>query len=108
MDPESIGETIQATVAPIVQAAVEDPSQYLIAYTALLVMALIPIYFASHHSASKDVEKESISSADAAMFPVYASCSLFGLYVLFKVFNCVFKVFFSGSIYSLVKGWFEF
>lgn len=22
---------------------------------------------------------------DAAMFPVYASCSLFGLYILFKV-----------------------
>ena len=30
---------------------------------------------------------ESMSKKDAAMFPIIASCTLFGLYVFFKVFD---------------------
>ncbi len=73
------------TTPASVDEAAEHVLEFIIAYVALLVMAVVPIYFGSYASAAKGHEKERISSSDAAMFPVYASCSLFGLYLLFKV-----------------------
>jgi len=70
------------------------------AYCALLVMALVPIYVGSHLSLDpvkeegkgqgqgqeqeKEKEKERISRSDAQWFPVYGSMMLFSLYLLFK------------------------
>lgn len=65
-----------------------------IAYGALVVMALLPIFFGSHrsvkaHKDSKDSNEkpEMMTGRDAAMFPLIASASLFGIYLVFKIFS---------------------
>eukprot|EP00041_Stephanoeca_diplocostata_P012949 m.220375 g.220375 ORF g.220375 m.220375 type:complete len:409 (-) comp19159_c0_seq1:182-1408(-) len=79
------------------KATQEFPEGMLLAYTMLLLMAIIPIYVGSHLSVvqqekqkNKDEDTEEVevmTSNDAMMFPLVASCALFGLYVLFKVFG---------------------
>jgi minor histocompatibility antigen H13 len=69
-----------------------------LAYGSIIFMALIPIYFGSFLSL-KTIAKESISRKDSLMFPVIASCFLFGLYLLFKIFqkdwiNLIFLIYF--------------
>jgi hypothetical protein len=68
-----------------------DPENALfIAYTALVLLALIPIYAGSFSSvkkvcSSKDSEDESseiVSFEDAKMFPVYGSAALLSLYLV--------------------------
>ncbi|XP_065182967.1 minor histocompatibility antigen H13-like [Sycon ciliatum] len=66
----------------------------IIAYTALVVLAVLPIIIGSIRSveflkkarvskkAGEDVDV--ISTKDAMMFPVFASCALLGLYIVFK------------------------
>jgi len=59
------------------------------AYGALGIMALVPIYWGSYSTLKneekqKEREKETISSDDAKMFPIYGSVVLFGLYLLFR------------------------
>merc|ERR1739847_161134 len=71
----------------------------LVAQVALLVMAVIPIYFgtkAAIHTLRSNKEKEArgekvdggdveiIGTKDAMKFPLTASCALFGLYVIVK------------------------
>lgn len=67
-----------------------------VAYVAMLVMALVPIYFGSWRSVRfqkhsktlpKDQQPEKMSTKDAMMFPLIASCALFGLYLLFHFFG---------------------
>ncbi|XP_056898077.1 minor histocompatibility antigen H13 isoform X1 [Takifugu flavidus] len=76
-----------------------------LAYGSLVVMALLPIFFGALRSVtcskSKEVGEsefgsgfrnasdipETITSRDAARFPIIASCTLFGLYLFFKVFS---------------------
>lgn len=65
-----------------------------IAYGALVVMALLPIFFGSYrsvkaHKDSKDSNEkpEMMTGRDAAMFPLIASASLFGIYMVFKIFS---------------------
>jgi len=71
-----------------------------VAYAALGLMAVLPIYFGSHRTleavksggetdkgkaaAAPEPEKEHITSEDAKWFPVYGSGVLFSLYMLFK------------------------
>jgi minor histocompatibility antigen H13 len=62
------------------------------AYAALVTMAALPILFGSFKSigvigGDSAEEIEIMTSADAAMFPVYASCALFSLFLLFKFFG---------------------
>eukprot|EP00475_Leptophrys_vorax_P036670 TRINITY_DN6236_c0_g1_i1.p2 TRINITY_DN6236_c0_g1~~TRINITY_DN6236_c0_g1_i1.p2 ORF type:complete len:420 (+),score=128.64 TRINITY_DN6236_c0_g1_i1:89-1348(+) len=67
----------------------------------LLILATSTIYIASHHALfahEEDVEK--MKKKDVYMFPIIASCSLFGLYLLFKFLpkeyiNFVMKIYFS-------------
>jgi len=70
------------------------PEGLFLAYTSLVLMALLPIWFGSFKSVVFKLKQketgekiESMSKKDAAMFPVIASCALFGLYVFFKVFG---------------------
>lgn len=56
-----------------------------IAYASLLVMACGPIYFGSLRSLKPSQKAETLSSKDAYMFPIYGSCVLFGLYLVFKL-----------------------
>jgi minor histocompatibility antigen H13 len=65
-----------------------------LAYGVLLLMAIVPIYVGAHRSLTAVGEMEAageeieiMTSKDAAMFPVYASCALFGMYMMFKVFG---------------------
>ena len=74
------------------------PEGMAVAYTALVIMALFPIFFGSFrsvksHKDQKDEAKktgeapETMSQRDAAMFPIIASCALFGLYIFFQIFS---------------------
>jgi len=66
----------------------------LIAYTSLVVMALVPIFLGSFRSVKLHVRNkinkevpETMSEKDAMMFPVIASGALFTLYIIFRVFS---------------------
>jgi len=74
--------------------AAASPQGLLLAYISLVIMAVIPIWFGSFKSVifnkkqKESGEKiESMSKKDAAMFPIIASCALFGLYIFFKLFS---------------------
>jgi len=74
--------------------AAATPHGLLLAYISLVIMAVIPIWFGSFKSVifnkkqKESGEKiESMSKKDAAMFPIIASCALFGLYIFFKLFS---------------------
>ncbi|XP_050959145.1 minor histocompatibility antigen H13 isoform X2 [Labeo rohita] len=64
-----------------------------LAYGSLLLMALLPIFFGALRSVGCSKTKnasdmpETITSRDAARFPIIASCTLFGLYLFFKIFS---------------------
>ncbi|XP_050077838.1 minor histocompatibility antigen H13 [Anopheles maculipalpis] len=88
------------------------PEGMALAYGTLVVMALLPIFFGSlrsvkHHKEqstafAKTGEKpDTMSSKDAMMFPIMASCALFGLYMFFKIFS-------KENINYLLTGYFFF
>jgi len=58
----------------------------LVAYVAIIAMALLPIWIGAHLSLEQKVV-ETMKAKDAYMFPIIGSCVLFGLYVLFKLFS---------------------
>ncbi|XP_045050505.2 minor histocompatibility antigen H13 isoform X3 [Desmodus rotundus] len=69
------------------------PEGIALAYGSLLLMALLPIFFGALRSVrcargknASDVP-ETITSRDAARFPIIASCTLLGLYLFFKIFS---------------------
>ncbi|KAM7404182.1 hypothetical protein PAMP_011553 [Pampus punctatissimus] len=72
---------------------VATPEGTALAYGSLMFMALLPIFFGALRSVSCSKSKntsdmpETITSRDAARFPIIASCTLFGLYLFFKVFS---------------------
>uniref|UniRef100_A0A667XLE6 Histocompatibility (minor) 13 n=1 Tax=Myripristis murdjan TaxID=586833 RepID=A0A667XLE6_9TELE len=72
---------------------VATPEGTALAYGSLVFMALLPIFFGALRSVSCSKSKnsadmpETITSRDAARFPIIASCTLFGLYLFFKVFS---------------------
>uniref|UniRef100_A0A7N4NWA3 Histocompatibility minor 13 n=1 Tax=Sarcophilus harrisii TaxID=9305 RepID=A0A7N4NWA3_SARHA len=69
------------------------PEGIALAYGSLLLMALLPIFFGALRSVrcarSKNASDmpETITSRDAARFPIIASCTLLGLYLFFKIFS---------------------
>uniref|UniRef100_A0A1B6M8U8 Minor histocompatibility antigen H13 n=1 Tax=Graphocephala atropunctata TaxID=36148 RepID=A0A1B6M8U8_9HEMI len=70
------------------------PEGMAVAYSSLVIMALLPIFFGSfrsvkHHKeqAESGEQPETMSHKDAAMFPLIASAALFGLYIFFKLFS---------------------
>jgi len=74
-------------------AFVATPEGTALAYGSLVFMALLPIFFGALRSVTCSKSKnasdmpETITSRDAARFPIIASCTLFGLYLFFKVFS---------------------
>ncbi|XP_053173055.1 minor histocompatibility antigen H13 isoform X1 [Scomber japonicus] len=72
---------------------VASPEGTALAYGSLVLMALLPIFFGALRSVTCSKSKnasdmpETITSRDAARFPIIASCTLFGLYLFFKVFS---------------------
>uniref|UniRef100_A0A182IJ78 Signal peptide peptidase n=1 Tax=Anopheles atroparvus TaxID=41427 RepID=A0A182IJ78_ANOAO len=88
------------------------PEGMALAYGTLVVMAMLPIFFGSmrsvkhHKEQSTAFEKtgekpDTMSSKDAMMFPIMASCALFGLYMFFKIFS-------KDNINFLLTGYFFF
>uniref|UniRef100_A0A7N9AQ26 Histocompatibility (minor) 13 n=1 Tax=Mastacembelus armatus TaxID=205130 RepID=A0A7N9AQ26_9TELE len=73
---------------------VATPEGTALAYGSLVFMALLPIFFGALRSVRCSKSKnsadmpETITSRDAARFPIIASCTLFGLYLFFKVTQC--------------------
>merc|ERR1719365_441844 len=70
----------------------------IIAYGSLVIMALIPIFLGSFRSVDSQKEQkdnhertgerpETMTQKDAMMFPLIASCALFGLYMIFNIFG---------------------
>uniref|UniRef100_A0AAR2JD00 Histocompatibility (minor) 13 n=1 Tax=Pygocentrus nattereri TaxID=42514 RepID=A0AAR2JD00_PYGNA len=82
-------DTLNGTAAKFVATA-EGTA---LAYGSLVLMALLPIFFGALRSVSSSKSKnssdmpETITSRDAARFPIIASCTLFGLYLFFKIFS---------------------
>uniref|UniRef100_A0A8C7I1U9 Histocompatibility minor 13 n=1 Tax=Oncorhynchus kisutch TaxID=8019 RepID=A0A8C7I1U9_ONCKI len=78
-------------IADILETFVATPEGTALAYGSLVFMALLPIFFGALRSVSCGKSKnssdmpETITGRDAARFPIIASCTLFGLYLFFKV-----------------------
>lgn len=109
MSEEVITDSVESVTEKVVDAAAEavngtatkvpaTPEGMMIAYGSLLVMALLPIFVGAYrsvasHKDSKDKSArtgeapETMTQKDAMMFPVIASCALFGLYVVFQIFG---------------------
>jgi len=69
------------------------PEGMALAYGSLVFMALIPIFVGSFRSVKHQAEQkasgdkiDTMSSKDAALFPLIASSALLGLYIVFMVF----------------------
>jgi len=76
------------------EKAVMAPEGMLLAYSSLMLMALFPVYLGSlksiiYHAKQKASGEpmDILTTKDAAMFPIIASCALFGLYIVFRVFS---------------------
>jgi len=75
--------------AALTEAAEELEPGLALAYFMLVLFASVPIYFGSFASITSneegsDQEVEIMTSADAMQFPLYASCALFSMFLLFK------------------------
>ncbi len=71
-----------------------SPEGLFLAYSSLAIMAFIPIIVGSfksvkHQSTQKSSgeEIETMSTKEAMLFPLVASCTLFGIYVVFQIFS---------------------
>ncbi|XP_041484914.1 minor histocompatibility antigen H13-like [Lytechinus variegatus] len=99
---EEVAETISATInATLNETAGNEtaripatPEGMALAYGSLVVMAIIPIFFGAFRSVRFQKEQrengdtpEIMSDKDAAMFPIIASATLFGIYIVFQIFS---------------------
>uniref|UniRef100_A0A2P2I150 Minor histocompatibility antigen H13-like n=2 Tax=Hirondellea gigas TaxID=1518452 RepID=A0A2P2I150_9CRUS len=98
---EEVVEVVQTVVENITEAVTNgtgktpsSPEGIALAYGSLVVMALIPIFFGSFRSIIHQEQQkaageklDTVTTKDAAMFPLIASCALLGLYIIFTVFS---------------------
>ena len=101
---EQIVEAVTDAVTEAVENATRDkitnekipstPEGIAVAYGSLVVMAMVPIVFGSIksvklHKMQKETGETSdtMTKKDAMVFPIIASCALFGLYMFFKIFS---------------------
>ncbi|CAO1373401.1 unnamed protein product [Diamesa hyperborea] len=97
---DTIAEAVTEAVENITENAnvnVKVPASFegmCVAYGSLVFMALLPIYFGAKRSVGhqkdqmeSDEKPDIMTKKDAMMFPVIASCALFGLYIFFKLFS---------------------
>jgi minor histocompatibility antigen H13 len=94
-------QVVTETVTEAVNGTAKTPATpegMMVAYGSLVLMALFPIFVGSFRSivaqqkqkesSEKTGEKpETMRPQDAMMFPLIASCALFGLYILFHIFG---------------------
>ncbi len=96
---EQLGKIIAENLTNITNSTQAEkfkatPEGLILAYSSLVIMALIPIVVGSfksvHHQANQKTsgeEIETMSTKEAMMFPLIASCTLFGIYIVFKIFS---------------------
>ena len=95
---ENLVNNASETAANATARTPATPEGMAVAYGSLVIMALLPIFFGAFRSiksyedakeqGKKTGEKpETMTQKDAAMFPLIASCALFGLYVFFQIFS---------------------
>jgi len=105
---DTVLEAVNETVNNATGKPPATPEGMAVAYGSLVVMALVPIFLGSFRSVKHQDDQrccinnsngnnifqraagepvESMTSKDAATFPLVASCALFGLYILFKIFS---------------------
>jgi minor histocompatibility antigen H13 len=70
------------------------PEGLFLAYFSLVIMALLPIIIGSFKSVKHQKKQqesgeeiETMSTKEALLFPLIASCTLFGIYVVFQIFS---------------------
>merc|ERR1711944_228830 len=96
--PETIEEAVVETVKNVSAKIPATPEGMAVAYGSLVIMALLPIFFGAFRSINSYEEQkrqgektgekpETMTQKDAYMFPIIASCALFGLYMVFKIFS---------------------
>jgi minor histocompatibility antigen H13 len=94
---EKVVEAVQEAVNGTAKVPATQEGM-IIAYGSLVVMALIPILLGSFRSVDSQKEQkenhektgerpETMTQKDAMMFPLIASCALFGLYMIFNIFG---------------------
>lgn len=88
---ENLTNETNATVTEKFKAT---PEGLILAYSSLILMALVPIVIGSFrsvyhqaHQKESGEEIETMSTKEAMMFPLIASCTLFGIYIVFKLFS---------------------
>ncbi|XP_067625041.1 minor histocompatibility antigen H13 [Eurosta solidaginis] len=92
---EALKDVENATKETITNEKVPaTPEGVVVAYSGLIVMAMLPIIFGSIRSVKLHILKketgekaESMTKKDAMYFPIIASAALFGLYMFFKIFS---------------------
>uniref|UniRef100_A0ABM0GWD2 Minor histocompatibility antigen H13-like n=1 Tax=Saccoglossus kowalevskii TaxID=10224 RepID=A0ABM0GWD2_SACKO len=91
---QSINETLNETASNVTTKIPSTPEGMAIAYGSLVFMALVPIFFGAfrsvrHHKEQKESGEapEVMSQKDAAMFPLIASGTLLGIYIVFQIFS---------------------
>ncbi|XP_071808606.1 minor histocompatibility antigen H13-like isoform X2 [Asterias amurensis] len=89
-----LNQTLNETVANATAKIPATPEGMAVAYGGLVIMALLPIFFGAFRSVKYQKEQkengevpEIMSEKDAAMFPLIASATLFGIYVVFQIFS---------------------
>ncbi|KAG8200219.1 hypothetical protein JTE90_024998 [Oedothorax gibbosus] len=89
-----VNETLEAVAKNATEKPKASTEGMLIAYSSLVIMAMLPIFFGAFRSVKflkkqKDSgeKAETMSEKDALMFPLIASGALLGLYIFFKVFS---------------------
>ncbi|KAJ8940128.1 hypothetical protein NQ314_010837 [Rhamnusium bicolor] len=82
-------ENLTENVTNSTKKTPSTPEGMAVAYGSLVIMALLPIFFGSYRSViyHKEKKPEKMTKKDAAIFPIMASCALFALYIVFKLFS---------------------
>lgn len=90
---EAVAEIVD-NITSNVTSIPTTPEGQALAYSSLVIMALVPIFVGSFRSINAiEQQKDSgekpeiISRSDAMKFPLFASATLFGIYMFFKVFS---------------------
>jgi minor histocompatibility antigen H13 len=87
-------DPIENTNGTKIERTPSTPEGMVVAYGSLVIMAMLPIFFGSfrsvrHHQEQKDSgeKPDRMTQTEAMTFPIIASCTLFALYIVFKIFS---------------------
>lgn len=117
-DPKAIEDIITTAASTVAGTSnstnkfIPTPEGMACAYMSLMIMALVPIFVGSFKSIRHQVEThikfketgeqaETMTDKDAAIFPIIASCALFGFYILIKLSPDLVNLVVSGYFFLL-------